>query len=328
MSRPAGPGGRNRDRSRLSARRRSGGLDRRLPRSSQAGRRSGGRWPFPGARSRGGFNRSSQHSIERSCDGQEEAGFGSGDQTADAFAGAADGRAQGASRAVLECNRLWRLERGGGGGGRRVGGRWRPVVSGGWRDAVGQGFRGSAPDWSSNCQASPAGSSALFEGMGDRRRLGRLTRAGESGNGLVVGGGHGALRVGRRFADCVAAWEEAPVIHPVARGGPGCRAVLGGSIKRAAVLARLRVEARHRSELARACTSRPGRERKSGVSWRWSCGLGQLLVVVVVDVGLACEAADLAVAQPVVAEGEDLAGDGDLGDVAAAALGDPLKLRA
>ena len=93
---------------------------------------------FIETQSKGGFNRSSQHSIERSCDGQEEAGFGSGDQTADAFAGAADGRAQGASRAVLECNRLWRLERGGGGGGRRVGGRWRPVVSGGWRDAVGQ----------------------------------------------------------------------------------------------------------------------------------------------------------------------------------------------
>ena len=31
-------------------------------------------------------------------------------------------------------------------------------------------------------------------------------------------------------------WEEAPVIHPVARGGPECRAVLGGSIKWAAVL--------------------------------------------------------------------------------------------
>ena len=85
-------------------------------------------------------------------------------------------------------------------------------------------------------------------------------------------------------------------------------------------------EARHRSELARACTSRP-RERESGVSWRWSCGLGQLLVVVVVVGGLVFEAADLAVAEPVVAEGEDLAGDGDLGDVAPAALGDPLERR-
>src|ERR1700757_237308 len=62
----------------------------------------------------------------------------------------------------------------------------------------------------------------------------RLTRAGESGR--ERGGGHGALGVGRRFADCVAAWEEAPVIHPVARGGPECRAVLGGSINLTAVV--------------------------------------------------------------------------------------------
>ena len=132
--------------------------------------------------------------------------------------------------------------------------------------------------------------------------------------------------VGRRFADCVPAWEEAPVIHPVARGGPECRAVLGGSIKRAAVLLECEEEARHRSELARACTSRPRGARESGVGWRRSCGLCQL--VVVADVRLVFEAADLAVPEPVVAEGEDLAGDGDLGDVAAAALGDPLKLRA
>ena len=42
--------------------------------------------------------------------------------------------------------------------------------------------------------------------------------------------------VGGRFADCVPVGEGAPVIHPVARGGPECRAVLGGSIKWAAVL--------------------------------------------------------------------------------------------
>ena len=30
--------------------------------------------------------------------------------------------------------------------------------------------------------------------------------------------------------------EKAPVIHPVALGGPECRAVLGGSIKWAAAL--------------------------------------------------------------------------------------------
>ncbi len=85
----------------------------------------------------------------------------------------------------------------------------------------------------------------------------RLTRAGESGRRR--GGGHGALGVGRRFAERVPAWEEAPVIHPVARGGPECRAVLGGSINLTAVLfIDVEKEARHRSELARACTSRPG----------------------------------------------------------------------
>jgi hypothetical protein len=103
--------------------------------------------------------------------------------------------------------------------------------------------------------------------------------------------------------------------------------VLGGSINLTAVLLDVAEgEARHRSELARACTSRLG-ERKSGcVGWRWSRGLGQVLVVVIVDVRLVGQAADLAVAQAVVVvEGEDLAGDGDLGDVAPAALGDPLE---
>ena len=90
---------------------------------------------------------------------------------------------------------------------------------------------------------------------------GRLMRAGESGR--KGGGGHGALGVGRRFAFGVPAWEEAPVIHPVARGGPECRAVLGGSINPTAVLIDAEKEARHRSELARACTSRRG-ERESG----------------------------------------------------------------
>ena len=74
--------------------------------------------------------------------------------------------------------------------------------------------------------------------------------------------------VGCRFADGGPAWEEAPVIHSVALGGPGCRAVPGGSIKtggRPAVM----VEARHRSELALACTSRPGGERKLGDEEQW-----------------------------------------------------------
>ena len=90
----------------------------------------------------------------------------------------------------------------------------------------------------------------------------RLTRPGESGREKRRGG-HGALGVGRRFADCVAVWDVAPVIHPVARGGPECRAGLGGSIKWATVLVR---EARHRNELARACTSlgsRPGSALKA-----------------------------------------------------------------
>src|SRR5262249_31010766 len=144
---------------------------------------------------------------------------------------------------------------------------------------------------------------------------------GESGR--ERGGGHGALGVGRRFAERVPAWEEAPVIHPVARGAPGCRAVLGGSINLTAVVLALGKEARHRSELARACTSRPGGARGWAMGGRGSCGLGRLVVVVVE--GLVLEAADLAVAEPVVAEGEDLAGDRDLGDLAPAAFGDPLE---
>jgi putative transposase len=87
--------------------------------------------------SQGGFKRSSQHSIERSCDGQAEAAeVGSGWAAGDALAGPSDGRTQGASRAVLDGDRSRRLECGGGGRGGCVGGRWRPVVQGGWRDAA------------------------------------------------------------------------------------------------------------------------------------------------------------------------------------------------
>jgi hypothetical protein len=85
----------------------------------------------------GGFNRLSQRSIERSCDGREEAGFGSGDQTADAFAGPSAGLAQGASAAVLGSDRPRRDERGRWRGGRCLAGGWRPVVQGGWRNVVG-----------------------------------------------------------------------------------------------------------------------------------------------------------------------------------------------
>lgn len=99
--------------------------------------------------------------------------------------------------------------------------------------------------------------------------------------------------VGCRFADCVPVGDVAPVIHSVALIGPECRAGLGGSIKWAAVLVG---EARHRSELARACTSlgsRPGSAIKCADGLR---GDG----VVKTFMGLAgtggFEAADLAVA--------------------------------
>ena len=101
------------------------------------------------------------------------------------------------------------------------------------------GVWGFAPDWLPSCpgelvRVKRGVLRAWVFGAG----CGRLTRAGESGR-WGRGGAHGDLEVWRRFADGVAAWEEAPVIHPVARGGPGCRAVLGGSIKRAAVLLEL-----------------------------------------------------------------------------------------
>ena len=86
----------------------------------------------------GGFNRSSQHSIERSCDGQAEAAeVGSGWAAGDAFAGPSAGVAQGASAAVLGSDRPGRGERGGWRGGWCLAGGWCPVVQGGWRDAVG-----------------------------------------------------------------------------------------------------------------------------------------------------------------------------------------------
>jgi putative transposase len=86
--------------------------------------------------SQGEFNRSSQRSSERSCDGREATGSGSGREAGDALAGASAGREAGASSAVLggDCARA--VERGCCGAGRRVAGRGRPVVSGGWRDAV------------------------------------------------------------------------------------------------------------------------------------------------------------------------------------------------
>jgi putative transposase len=88
--------------------------------------------------SQGEFNRSSQHSVERSCDGQAEGmGVGCDGAAGDAFAGSAAGLAQGASRAVLGEDRSRRDQRGRWCGGRRLAGGWRPMVSRGWRNAVG-----------------------------------------------------------------------------------------------------------------------------------------------------------------------------------------------
>jgi hypothetical protein len=53
----------------------------------------------------------------------------------------------------------------------------------------------------------------------------------------VSSGGQGPRLVGRPVAGCgLGGFGGAPVIHPVALGGPVCGAVLGGSIKTAAVL--------------------------------------------------------------------------------------------
>jgi len=94
------------------------------------------------AGAQGGCNRSSQRSIERSCDGRDEkAAVGSGWATGDAVTGTSAGRAAGASPAVLDGDRSRSVQRGRGGRGGRVGRGWRPVVSGGWRDAVGHSRR-------------------------------------------------------------------------------------------------------------------------------------------------------------------------------------------
>jgi putative transposase len=87
--------------------------------------------------SQGGFKWSSQHLIERSCDGQAKGmGVECDGAAGDAFARAAVGGAQGASGVVLGGDRSRRDERGRGGRGRGVGGGWRPVVSRVWRDAA------------------------------------------------------------------------------------------------------------------------------------------------------------------------------------------------
>src|SRR6266540_5541708 len=113
-----------------------------------------------------------------------------------------------------------------------------------------------------------------------------------------------------------------PVIHSAARGGPECLAGLGGSIKWAAVS---RVVGGERPltthELARAAAvhrrARRRRHSRGGSSRdRRRSERARLRP--------RCQATDLSVAQAVVAEGEDLACDRDLGDLPAAALGDAL----
>ena len=120
--------------------------------------------------------------------------------------------------------------------------------------------------------------------MGGRRRLVALDAGGSSlAGGVVVvmvlwGLGAGSLtafRLGRRLQSSI---RSRGADQSVVR----CSGAQSSARPSCSVCEE---EARHRSELARACTSRPGRARESGVSWRWSCGLGQL-VVVVVDVGL------------------------------------------
>ena len=155
----------------------------------------------------------------------------------------------------------------------------------------------------------------------DRGQRVSLTRAGESGRGrvgLVMGlwglgaGSLSAFRLGRRLQSSIRSrGADQSVVRcsgaqstsrPSSSGSEG-----GQTQERARPSMHLAPScARVWCELVLVMPPRPAR------------------VVVVVD-GLLFEAADLAVAQAVVAEGEDLAGDGDLGDVAPAAFGDPLE---
>jgi hypothetical protein len=90
------------------------------------------------AGSQGGFNWSSQHSSERSCDEDEEASGGSGWSAGDAVAGASAGGAAGASCAVLGGGRSRPVDGGGCRGGGGLGAGCFPLVPGGWWDAIDQ----------------------------------------------------------------------------------------------------------------------------------------------------------------------------------------------
>jgi hypothetical protein len=108
---------------RMALSRREQGADVQLIHHSDAG-------------SQGGFNRSSQRSVRRGCDGSEGAGVGVGGSAGDAVAGASAGWSSRASPAVLGRDRWRGLERGGGGRGGCLGAGRCPVVSGGWRDGA------------------------------------------------------------------------------------------------------------------------------------------------------------------------------------------------
>src|SRR5215216_7025012 len=86
--------------------------------------------------SQGGFQRSSQRSIRRGCDGQAKTSVGSSWTTGDAVTGTTAGGSTRASPAVLGGDRAGRAQRRGRRRGRRVARGRRPVVSGGWRDAA------------------------------------------------------------------------------------------------------------------------------------------------------------------------------------------------
>jgi putative transposase len=138
--------------------------------------------------SQGEFQRSSQRSIGRGCDGQAEASVGSSRAAGDAITGSATGRSTGTPAAFLGGDCARRAQRRGRCRGGRVAGGGRPVVSGGWRDAAGQsgsavravpvvrrarGDRGAAGRWLWGARGcAPAGSLAVDDlaGVAAQRR--------------------------------------------------------------------------------------------------------------------------------------------------------------
>src|SRR5262249_29302421 len=133
--------------------------------------------------------------------------------------------------------------------------------------------------------------------------------------------GHGLRGVGRLAAGggsgCCG---DAPVIHPAARGGPECRAGLGGSIKWAAVACwRGQTFMRARPSGAKRWSGTRGRVQVvDGRSWRRRGGERARRPPTLQGKGLGG-------AQGVITEREHAASERDLGDVATAAFGDSLE---